>query len=316
MPLDPRAERLIAMLGAGRRGDGAPVTLDERRRGFAALMRMAPARPAGVRVAETSVAGGASALPARGYAGDAAAGRPRPGLVYFHGGGLVAGDLDTHDALCGALAVGSGCRVISVRYRLAPEHPFPAAVEDASASLGDVLDRAAALGLDPDRIAVGGDSAGATLATVAAAALKGRSGPRAALQLLLCPVLDAAPSTPSRAAFGRGYLLDATLMERDLADYAPGTPDLADPRLSPLRASDLAGLPPALIHTAEYDPLRDEGALYAERLAEAGVTVEHRCHPGMIHHFYGLTGFIPAAGVALAGIARDLGRALSRSRRR
>ena len=202
-----------------------------------------------------------------------------PGLVYFHGGGFVAGDLDTHDALCRSLAVGAGCRVVSVDYRLAPEHRFPAAVDDAVAATADVRNRARDLAIDPDRLAVGGDSAGGTLATLTAAAL----GARVALQLLLCPVLDAEPRTASRQVFRAGYLLDAAMMARDLGDYAPAGPDPADPRLSPLRAAALAGMPRALIHTAEFDPLRDEGALYAERLAAEGVSVAHRCHAGMIH---------------------------------
>ncbi len=294
----------MAMLGAGRPTDWPGVSAAERRAGFAALMRMAGAPPAVASVRDAAVAGAGGSLAARLYAPSEDAG---PGLVYFHGGGFVAGDLDTHDALCRSLAAGSGCRVLSVAYRLAPEHPFPAAVEDAVAAADDVLARAEAFGIDPARVAVGGDSAGGTLATLAAGTL----GRRVALQLLLCPVLDAAPGTASRHAFARGHLLDATMMARDLADYAPGVRDLADPRLSPLRAPDLGGMPRALIHTAEFDPLRDEGALYAERLAAAGVAVEHRRHPGMIHHFYGLAGLVPAARAALADIAAGLGAALA-----
>ncbi|WP_237477545.1 alpha/beta hydrolase [Lichenibacterium dinghuense] len=304
MPIDPQAARLLAMLGAARPTDWPGVSAAARRDGFAALMRMAGTPPAVASVSDVRIAGAAGPLPARLYA-------PRdgtaPGLVYFHGGGLVAGDLDTHDALCRALAAGSDCRVLSVGYRLAPEHPFPAAAEDAVAAAGDALGRAAEFGLDPARVAVGGDSAGGTLATLAAGALR----TRVALQLLLCPALDAAPDTESRRLFARGHLLDAAMMARDLADCAPGALDLADPRLSPLRDPDLAGRPPALIHTAEFDPLRDEGALYAERLAAAGVPVRHRCHPGMIHHFYGLTGLVPAARAALADIAAELGARLA-----
>ena len=311
MPLDARAARLLAMLAAGPAADQSRVTAGERRRSFAALMRMAARPPATEAGVDTTVAGGGGALPARSYgpAGDRRG--TLPGLVYFHGGGLVAGDLDTHDALCRWIAAGAGCRVVSVGYRLAPESPFPAAIEDACAATADVIERAADLGLDPVRIAVGGDSAGATLATVASRVITHRPGRRPACQLLLCPVLDVEARTPSRAAFGEGYLLDAALMMRDLADYAPGVANFDDPRLSPLRAADLSGMPPALIHTAEFDPLRDEGSAYAERLRAAGVAVQFRCHAGMIHHFYGLTGFIPAAAAALTEIAEGLGRALS-----
>lgn len=296
----------MAMLGAGRPTDWPSVSAVERRAGFAALMRMAGAPPALPSVRPVAVAGAEGPLEARLYAPSR---DPGPGLVYFHGGGFVAGDLDTHDALCRSLALGAGCRVVSVAYRLAPEHPFPAAVDDAEAATADVIARAAAFDIDPARVAVGGDSAGGTLATLAAGAL----GPRLALQLLLCPVLDAAPATASRRSFARGHLLDAAMMARDLADYAPGAPDPADPRLSPLHRPGLAAMPRALIHTAEFDPLRDEGALYAERLAAAGVAVEHRCHPGMIHHFYGLTGLVPAARAALGAIAAGLGAALAGS---
>ena len=308
VPIDPQAARLMAMLGAGRATDWRQVTAAERRQGFAALMRMAGPAPAIGGRDDVTVRGGAGPLPARLYRPAGEPPGPRPGLVYFHGGGLVAGDLDTHETLCRGLAAGSGCRLLSVAYRLAPEHRYPAAADDAAAALADVMDRAGSFGLDPARVGVGGDSAGGTLAVLAASGLRGGAGPK--VQLLLCPVLDMASATDSRRAFARGHLLDADMMARDFADYAPDTADVADPRLSPLRMPDLAGLPAALIHTAEYDPLRDEGALFAGRLAAAGVPVAHRCHPGMIHHFYGLTGFIPAARAIVAEIARELGAAL------
>ena len=192
--------------------------------------------------------------------------------------------------LCRSLAAGSGCRVLSVAYRLAPEHPCPAPFDDAVAALADALASPGRFGLDPDRIAVGGDSAGGTLAIAAALAARHRAGPRPAALLLLCPVLAVVAETASREAFADGYLLDAAMMARDLADHAP---DLAEPRLSPLSTTDLGGLPPTLIHTAEHDPLRDEGALFAARLVEAGVPVEHRCHPGMIHPFLRPDGLHP-----------------------
>ena len=316
MPLDPAAKRLLAMLGAGPRLDPATMTADARRRSFAASARFAGAPPPGVAAAEATVAGAAGLLDARLYASEAEESAPRPGLVWFHGGGLVAGDLDTHDTICRHLAAGSGCRVLSVAYRLAPEHPFPAAAEDAIAALADVLDRAAAFGFDPERIAVGGDSAGGGLATVAARAMRDRPGARPALQALLCPVLDARGDTDSRRAFANGFGLDAALMARDLADLGGGhfgTLDLDDPRLSPLHASGLGGLPPALIHTAQCDPLCDEGAAYAEALRRVGVVSAYRCHAGMIHHFYGLTGAVPAAASARDSFAQAIRNMLSGS---
>ena len=311
MSLDPQARRLLAMVRAGRRTDPALLSIAERRQGFADLMRLAGPAPEIGTLTETTVRGGAGPRRARVYTPAGPPDRAWPGLVYFHGGGLVAGSLDTHDALCRAIARDASCRVVAIDYRLAPENPFPAAVDDAEAALGDVLDRAPALALNPGRIAVGGDSAGGTLAIVAARARSVVPGPQPTCLFLLCPVLDVEPRTASRSAFAEGYLLDTGLMARDLADYASMAPDLADPRLSPLRASNHAGQPPAVIHTAEYDPLRDEGEAYAEALRRSGIAVRLRRHAGMIHHFYGLTGFIPSARTILAEIAADLGRTLA-----
>ena len=313
MPLDPAAKRLLAMLGAGPRRDPATMTAEARRRSFATSARFAGVPPTGVAALETEVEGASGRLAARLYRSENEASAARPGLVWFHGGGLVAGDLDTHEVICRHLAAGSGCRVLSVAYRLAPEHPFPAAAQDAVAALAGVLDRADTFGFDPALIAVGGDSAGGGLAAVAARALRDGRGPRPVLQALLCPVLDARGDTESRRTFADGFGLDAALMARDLVDLGGGDPaslDLDDPCLSPLRAGDLARLPPALIHTAACDPLRDEGAAYAAALERAGVSVAYRCHPGMIHHFYGLAGAIPAAAAARDAFARAIGEAI------
>jgi acetyl esterase len=239
-----------------------------------------------------------------------AAPEPLPALLYFHGGGFVIGDLDTHDGLCRLLANASGCRVISVEYRLAPEHKFPAAVEDASAAACWVAEHARELGIDPGRIAIGGDSAGANLAAVACQLARQAGGPRLALQLLLYPGTVAA-ETASRRAFAEGYLLEKKSIEWFYEQYVePGT-DPNDPRLSPLLALDLSGLPPAHIHTAEFDPLVDEGKAYAEKLAAAGVKVEYVCHPGMIHHFFCLAGAIPYARTAIANVGTAIKQALA-----
>lgn len=305
MPIDPYAQRLLRMVGAGARPDGSAITIEERRRSFAGLMRLSGAGAPAVDVDHATCPGAGEPLPLRVYAPSGSGAASLAGLVYFHGGGLVAGSLDTHDALCRTLASEIGCSVFAVGYRLAPEHPFPAAIQDAVAALRWVLDRAEAFGLNPARVAVGGDSAGATLTAVATQAMRGQPGRQPCAQLLLCPVLDFTEERESKRAFGQGYLLDKSLMDRDLADYAPEV-DLADPMISPLRAPDLSGLPRALIHTAEFDPLRDEGRDYAERLAAAGVEVAYVCHPGLVHHFYGLTGMIPAARAALSSIAAEM----------
>lgn len=295
---------MLALSGGPR---AAPMSAAERRAGFAALMALA--RPAAVpgTVEEVGVEGADGLLPARLYrpadAGDGAG----AGLVFFHGGGLVAGSLDTHDGLCRRLAAESGARLVAVAYRRAPEHRFPAAVEDAVAATRSVAAGAARFGIDPGRLGVGGDSAGGTLATLAAGA--GRASLR--VQLLLCPVLDLAARRPSRLAYGEGFMLDQSVMDRDLADYLGPGQDAADPRVSPIYRRDLAGLPAALIHTAECDPLRDEGRDYAAALAAAGVAVRHTDHAGMIHHFLGLEGVLPAARPALAAIGAELREALA-----
>ena len=309
LPIDPHAQRLLRMVSAGARSGTGPVTTEERRRSFASLMRLSstPAEVGGVEERTCPGPGGALAL--RVYTPQGSGAECLAGLVYFHGGGLVAGSLDTHDALCRTLCNEIGCRLVAVDYRLAPEHPFPAAIEDALAALRWVLDHAEELGIDPARVAVGGDSAGATLAVIATQEMREAPGRQPCAQLLLCPVLDFVEERGSKRDFGEGFLLDKALMDRDLADYAPGV-DLADPRISPFRALDLSGVPRAFIHTAEFDPLRDEGAAYAERLRAAQVKVAYTCHPGMVHHFYGLTGMIPAARSILVRIAAEIMAAL------
>lgn len=307
MSLDPRAKRLLDMLALGSNPRTAPMSAAERRAGFAALMALA--RPAAVpgRVETVSVEGAAGPLPARLYVPADAAPGAGPGLVFFHGGGLVAGDLDTHDGFCRRLASDSGVRIVAVAYRLAPEHRFPAAVEDAVAATRSIMVDAPRFGIDPDRLGVGGDSAGGSLATVAAGAW--RESLR--VQLLLCPVLDLAARRPSRLAYGTGYMLDQAVMDRDLTDYLPPGQDAADPRVSPIYRHDLAGLPATLIHTAAYDPVGDEARDYAAALGAAGVAVRHTDHPGMIHHFLGLEGVLPAARPALAAIGAELRDALA-----
>ncbi|HEX4860073.1 MAG TPA: alpha/beta hydrolase [Rhizomicrobium sp.] len=222
-----------------------------------------------------------------------------PGLVFFHGGGFVIGDLDTHDDLCRCLANGSGCRVVSVDYRLAPEHPFPAAVEDCFAATKWVAEHAGELGISGP-IAVGGDSAGGNLAAVVAQLAK-TQGPAIAFQLLIYPVTQlGGPEMPSMEENAKGYFLERESMQWFTRMYCPDASLLADPRMSPLRAKDLSGLPPAYVATAGFDPLRDEGKAYADKLDAAGVPVTYVNYPGMIHGFFSLRGLIPKAREAVA----------------
>jgi acetyl esterase/lipase len=315
MPLDPAAKNLLDLLVAAGRPKVWQIGAVEGREGLRKLAQAADAKDVPIgRIEDGEWPGPAGALAYRSYTPVDAAGEPLPALLYFHGGGFVIGDLDTHDGLCRLLANASGCRVISVAYRLAPEHKFPAAVEDACAAACWVADHARALGIDPGRIAIGGDSAGANLAAVVCQLAKQAGGPRLALQLLLYPATDSAAETASRRALAEGYLLEKKSMEWFFQQYVePGT-DPKDPRLSPLLAPDLSGLPPAHIHTAEFDPLRDEGKAYADKLAAAGVPVEYTYHPGMIHHFFCLAGAIPYARTAIANAGAAIKQALAPAR--
>jgi acetyl esterase len=208
-----------------------------------------------------------------------------PLLVFFHGGGFALGSLETHDNTCRFLAKYAQVRVLSVDYRLAPEHPFPAAVEDALAAFQYAHTNAAALGASPDAIAVGGDSAGGNLAAVTSYLTTRAGGPKPAFQLLFYPATDATVHTRSQDLFAKGFFLTQTDMDWFMAQYAKREEDKQDPRYSPLLASDLSGLPPAYLATAGFDPLRDEGEAYAARLREAGVPIVLSRHADLIHGY-------------------------------
>ncbi len=310
MPLDPTAKRLLTMMAAAAGADRKRPTPDERRRALAKLMQFARADSTEVATEDRTLPGPAGHIAYRLYAPAAPAREPAPGFVFFHGGGLVAGSIETHHRVAAALAQATGCRLISVYYRLAPEHKFPAAIEDAVAATQYVLANAAQLGIDPHRVVVGGDSAGATLAAVVCQHALQNAWPPIAAQCLICPVLDFEEVSPSRREFAQDYLIDRATLEADLADYVTDDADLADPRISPLRAFHVAGLPMAIIHTAEYDPMRDEGNAYARKLLAAGVVVEHVCHPGMIHNFHAMGALLPQAQLVLSQIGEQVRRAV------
>jgi acetyl esterase len=234
-----------------------------------------------------------------------------PGLVFFHGGGFVLGDLETHDGLCRTLSNESGCRVVSVDYRLAPEHPFPAAVEDCFAATQWVSGHAAELGIDAARLAVGGDSAGGNLAAVVAM-LARESGPKLSFQLLIYPVTQlGGPDTPSMNENAKGYFLEKASMDWFTRLYCPDLAFRGDARLSPLLASNIGGLPPAYVVTAGFDPLRDEGKAYADKLDAAGVPVTYVNYPGMVHGFFSFRALVPKAREAVAAAAAALNAALT-----
>jgi acetyl esterase len=221
-------------------------------------------------------------------------GEALPGVVYFHGGGWVCGDLDTHDSVCRGIAVYGRCAVIAVDYRMGPEHRFPAAVDDALAAVKWAGANARELAIDASRLAVAGESAGGNLAAVAAIALR-ESGPALAMQVLVYPVVDQAADTESLRRLATGYSLTRDLLRWYQKQYLRDERDRADWRASPLHAQDHARLPPAYILTCGFDPLRDEGKAYADRLSEAGVSVTHECFQGMIHGFLPMGGALAAA---------------------
>jgi len=306
MPLDPLAKRFLSMMTAASSRERAPATLDQRRQAFAKLMRLTRAGVADVTGTDGILPGPAGDLAYRLYAPADDASGPLPGFVFFHGGGMVGGSIETHDRIAAALAQVTGCRLVSVEYRLAPEHKFPAAIEDAIAATRWVSAQAASLGIDATRLVVGGDSAGATLGAVVCQDAKQNGGPPILLQCLICPVLDFEETSPSRQAFVENYLIDKATLDADLADYLPDGANPADPRISPLRSANLAGLPAAIIHTAEFDPMRDEGNAYARKLMAAGVTVDHVCHDGMIHNFHAMGAILPQAQSVLRQIGEQV----------
>ena len=259
-------------------------------------------------VGDRVVPGPAGELPVRVYTPEGEP--PFPIVVWFHGGGWVVGTLDTYDPLCRALAAAVPAVVVSVGYRLAPEHPWPAAVEDAYAATLWASRNAAGLGGAQDRLAVAGDSAGGNLAAVVALGARDRGGPAIAFQLLVYPALDAAADTASWRDHAEGFHLTAAGM-RWYWDHYLGGADGQAPDASPLRAAFLGGLPPALVIVAEHDVLRDEGQAYAARLAGAGVAATAIRYPGMVHGFFRWRAVTATADTALAEAAAALGSALA-----
>ncbi|GAC1328459.1 MAG: alpha/beta hydrolase [Mycobacteriales bacterium] len=314
MPLDPDIARLLESMRAA----GAPPlweqTAEQNRASYRAMVAARSGQdgppPTVGAVDEVTAPGPAGEIPLRVYHPAGEPEQARPGIVFFHGGGWVVGDLDTHDAICRNLCATLPAVVVSVDYRRGPEDRFPAAVLDAVAAVEWVAGRAAELGIRPEQLVVSGDSAGGNLAAVAALHCRDAGGPPLAAQMLFYPATDATLSHPSIQENATGYYLETRAMRWYVENYAPDADSVHDPRMSPLVA-DLAGLPAAVVATAEFDPLRDEGDAYAAKLAAAGVPVVSHCYPGLIHGFLWMGAQVPAARVAVEEVLADLRRLLA-----
>jgi acetyl esterase len=304
MQLDPSVQALFEQMPLLANYPLWEKSPNEARAEFRAMCRLYDPKIVPIGKTENVEAQGAAGpIQLRVYTPVAAGSASLPAIVYFHGGGFVVGDLDCYEALCRTFANESGCRVIAVDYRLAPEHPFPAAVEDCFAALKWIELNASALSIDPNRIVVAGESAGANLAAVVSLLAKDKANPKIVFQVLIYPPTQFGGVSSERPP-ASSYLLDQRSIDWFQSHYLPKDVDRADPRLSPLAAKDATGLPPAYIVTAGFDPLRDEGVAYAEKLRQAGVPVTYVDYPSMIHGFFSMTGLIPLASEAVAAAAQ------------
>ena len=313
MPLDPLVKAFLDQAAAIPRPKVWELPPSAARASFAGMMGLMGPQDVAVGKVENFIipaTAPAREISARAYAPVAVGGEPRPALIFFHGGGFVVGSLDSHDGLCRLICAEGHFRVIAVDYRLAPEHPFPAAIDDAFAAVQWIAANATQLGIDPGRIAVGGDSAGGMLTAIVTQLARDKGGPRLAFQLLLFPNTQMGGETASLNEFAVGYFLERHAIEWFNAQYAPNEADRASPLVSPLRAKDFSRLPPAYVLLGGYDPLHDEGLAYAEKLRAAGVAVTIADHRDMVHCFIYLQTVLPQAHTALADAAHAVSGAL------
>lgn len=314
MAIDKGALRVLDLIREAGRPPIEASAPAEAREAMAKSRQILQPDPADVaEIRELGAPGLAGTIPLRLYRGKGVAATGAPALVYFHGGGWVIGDLESHDGVCRRIANDAGCVVVSVHYRLAPEHRFPAAVDDSAAATRWVIEQAGTLGVDPARIAVGGDSAGGNLAAVMAIMARDGTLPPLCFQALVYPASDMAGHYPSYERATSGLLLTSAGMHWFIDHYLGGDRAQAkDWRASPIRARDLAGVAPALVITCYHDPLFDEGEAYAERLAREGVSVTTMRFADQIHGFLTMGRFVPAAEAALSAVAVALRTAFAR----
>lgn len=309
MPLDPQVQALLESMAAS----GAPplhtLPVPAARGAMYTFLPLAGPPEEVASVEDRQIEGAHGAIPVRIYTPEGSG--PFPVLVFFHGGGFIIGDIATYDPLCRKLTNAAHCITVSVDYHLAPEEKFPAAVDDAYAATCWVAKECATFHGDPTRIAVAGDSAGGNLAAVVSLMARDQGGPSLVYQVLIYPVTDARGQAPSITENGDGYLLTKETMLWFTQHYLHNDDEKLNPLASPLLASDLSNLPPALVITAEFDPLRDEGEIYADRLKAAGVPITVTRYNGMIHLFLSMAGVVDQGKEAFAQIARELRKAFS-----
>ena len=310
MTLHPQADALLKQMEKDGVPDISEMSVSQARMFLeTAFVGMVPNPEPMAEVRDFTVPGPAGRLPVRLYKPEGADATP-PLVVYFHGGGWVIGSIEAYDPTCRALASASGCAVASVEYRLAPESAFPAAPEDCYAATRWLAENAADLGVDGERLAVAGDSAGGNLAAVVSLMARDRGGPKISYQVLIYAAVDVGGEYPSRTENAEGYFLTARGMRWFYGHYIQDESRAGDPLASPLLADDHSGLPPAMIVTAGYDPLRDEGEAYAEKLREAGVEAKVSRHDDMIHGFVSMIGALDDARESHAEMGRELRAAL------
>jgi len=301
--LDPSAAAVMKAFRDANRPSYETMSPPEAREAYmAARAASQPEPPHVASVENISAPSPAGPIPLRVYKPAAATGTAAA-LIYIHGGGFVIGNIDSHDVLCRTLANDAGIIVVSIEYRLAPEHKFPAAVDDSIAATRWIADNASTFGIDPNRIFIGGDSAGGNLSAVVAIHARDSGGPKLAGQVLIYPATDFSMSHPSHLDPDTGALLTRSLIGWFRTQYLNGNGDIDDWRASPLRIKDFKGLPPAYVMTCGADPLHDEGAEYAERLKDAGIDVAYSHFPGQFHGFITMGKILPEANVAAREVA-------------
>ncbi len=293
MSLDQEAAMVLELMKKSDRPAIDTLSAKEGRAQADTLSERAEADPPDVaRVVDGAIATTGGSLRYRRYWPSGASALVLPTLIYYHGGGFVIGNIETHDSTCRRMANKSQCQVIAIDYRLAPEHAYPAPVEDALTAFRHIAANAKAFDADPTKLAVGGDSAGGNLAAVVCQQQNNAGGLMPAFQMLIYPATDSVNQTKSRKDFAEGYFLTRSMMQWFFDFYTPKGVNLSDPRVSPLLAKDFTGLPAAFVLTAGYDPLRDEGRAYADKMIDAGVKVTYANYPGTIHGFFSMTRFL------------------------